>query len=101
MLKSFYKSFIALLLVIAVLGPTAMSLYHTDSDSNYIVEMNGEENNEQQTEKTLDKKELFFEQWVVNSNFTALRQQTINSSYRWISISYETEIVLPPPKGRI
>ncbi len=100
MLKYFYHSFVALLLVLAVLGPTVLSFYSTDGDT-YVMELSGEESNEQEAEKTLDKKELFFEWWKEDANLCGCNAPTINTPYQLIAVNFTLEIVLPPPKGNV
>ncbi len=101
MLKSFYHSFVALVLIVSVLGPTLLSFCAFENDNTIAVEINAEENNEKEIENSLDKKELFFEQLNLDTPNGSSKQSNFHNCYKSMSLSMAMEVVLPPPKERL
>lgn len=98
MVKSFTFSFLATMLVISILAPSIEALCTSDYDTVVVMDINEEENNQQESKKDIDEKELFFSNYLFVDYFSQLKNETKNIPFLVSFIDYSLEIVLPPPE---
>lgn len=88
---------LSIILTVSVLTPTVVSLTDVSSDKIAFFDSGDEENNKE-TEKKFDEKELFFENYGLQEGLTYSRKGNLEKSYLLRLQKIDSEILLPPPQ---
>ncbi len=89
------------MLVISILAPSIEILCKSSSDNILAMDFNEEENNNKESEKKFDQKELFFSNSVEKSSFSLFKEITKSQTSLLSYSDFSADIVLPPPKNLV
>ncbi|MEO9512259.1 MAG: hypothetical protein ABJN84_06155 [Flavobacteriaceae bacterium] len=101
MLKTIAIPFISMMLIFSILAPSIAPLLDKDYDTFVFLDSNEEEkNNEKESEKNFDEKNLFLNYVLVTKRFFVQNKTLENVGYLFFNSDSKAEIFLPPPKLR-
>lgn len=86
------------MLVVSILAPSIETLCKSKADSILVMDFSEEENNNKESEKKFDQKELFFSSIAEKNSFSFTNEITKSQTSLLPYSDFSAEIVLPPPK---